>query len=317
MLSPTFLGVAVPAITFVLLTAVGCDLRVSDFRDVWRRPRIVTAGLLVPPLVLPALAAALIAWRSPPPAIASGLLLIAICPVGGISNTFTYLAHGSTALSLTLTGLSCLLAFLTVPVAGLVVGYATHGPSIAQVPQALLLVQLLATIVLPVSLGMVVRHRWPAFAELRQPSLQRMGFALLGALLATIIVADTRGFVAGLSAAVPLSAAFVAGSFVVGGGVGHVLGGDLRERIALAIEFATRNVAIATMLAVTLGRIEFATFATTYFLTELPVMLTAAAVFRAMVARNGARPGGRPAVAAGTRGTADDNQDPRRRVQTG
>jgi BASS family bile acid:Na+ symporter len=157
-------------------------------------------------------------------------------------------------------------------------------------PPALLVVQLLATVVVPVSLGMSVRHRWPAFAERHQPSLQRTGFALLAALLAMIIVADTPSFVAGLPGAVPLSAAFVAGSFVVGGGVGHALDADLRERIALAIEFATRNVAVATTLAVTLGRIEFATFATTYFLTELPVMVTAAVVFRAMSARKGERP---------------------------
>jgi ACR3 family arsenite efflux pump ArsB len=44
---------------------------------------------------------------------------------------------------------------------------------------------------------------------------------------------------------------------------------------------ATRNVAIATAVAVTLlGRTEFAVFASVYFLTELPLMLAVVAVRR-------------------------------------
>ncbi len=47
-------------------------------------------------------------------------------------------------------------------------------------------------------------------------------------------------------------------------------------------EFATRNIAVATAIAVTLlGRVDFALFATAYFLTEVPLMLGAVAVFRA------------------------------------
>ena len=58
---------------------------------------------------------------------------------------------------------------------------------------------------------------------------------------------------------------------------------DRRERFTLAAEFGTRNVAIATAIAVTLlGRVEFARFATTYFLIELPLMLIAIGVFRSL-----------------------------------
>ena len=41
------------------------------------------------------------------------------------------------------------------------------------------------------------------------------------------------------------------------------------------------RVAVAAAIAVTLaGRVEFAVFATTYFLSEIPLMLGAIAVFR-------------------------------------
>jgi ACR3 family arsenite efflux pump ArsB len=74
---------------------------------------------------------------------------------------------------------------------------------------------------------------------------------------------------------------FIAASFVSGWLVGRVTRTSPQDRFTLATEFATRNVAIATAIAVTLaGRVEFALFATTYFLTEIPLMLGAIAVFR-------------------------------------
>lgn len=79
----------------------------------------------------------------------------------------------------------------------------------------------------------------------------------------------------------PLAATFVATSFVGGWFVGGVAGASRSDRFTLAAEFATRNIAVAAAIAVTLaGRVEFALFATTYFLTEAPLMLVAVVWFR-------------------------------------
>jgi hypothetical protein len=45
--------------------------------------------------------------------------------------------------------------------------------------------------------------------------------------------------------------------------------------------FVVRNVGITTAIAVTaLGRVEFAVFATAYFLAQVPILLAAVVVFR-------------------------------------
>ena len=44
------------------------------------------------------------------------LACVAVCPIGGISNTYSYLARASTALSVTLTGVSSLLSVVTIPI---------------------------------------------------------------------------------------------------------------------------------------------------------------------------------------------------------
>ena len=60
----------------------------------------------------------------------------------------------------------------------------------------------------------------------------------------------------------------------------------IATQFALAAEFATRNMAVATAVAVSLvGRVEFATFATTYLLVETPILLAVVQFFRARAIR--------------------------------
>jgi ACR3 family arsenite efflux pump ArsB len=68
---------------------------------------------------------------------------------------------------------------------------------------------------------------------------------------------------------------------VAGWITGALVTKDRRDRFTLAAEFGSRNVGIAMAIAVTiLGRVEFASFAVIYSLTEIPMMLAAIALFR-------------------------------------
>jgi bile acid:Na+ symporter, BASS family len=282
----TVVGVAIPLITFLLLTAVGLDLTVGDLVAVRRQPRIVAIGLLAPLMVLPFVALASIALVGPPAAIATSLLLVAACPIGGISNTYSYLARASTALSVTLTGASCLLATVTIPLLTRVFEIALGRPLGFGVPPGVLLLQLVVMLGAPIAVGMGIRRRWPQLADQRRGAVQRAGFVALSLLIAFVLWSEADAFVAGLSQTIPLAAAFVTLSFALGWMAGLATRASRGDRFTLAAEFATRNVAIATAIAVTLlRRVEFAVFAATYFVTELPLMLVAIAAYRVTGAR--------------------------------
>ena len=273
MLTGSPIGIAVALITFLLMIVVGSDLEAADFRRLARQPRMVVAGLLAPPILLPPLAGAIIALLTPSTSVATGLLLIAACPVGGISNAYVYLAGGSSALSLTLTTLSCLLAFLSVPLVGAGLRAGLHLPMAVHVPAVPVLAQVLLMVATPAAIGLWTRHRRPDVAARWRPRMWRVSVVLLVMLLAIVIAADLRGFLDSLPSAVPAASLFVLASFSVGLGVAAALRGSLRERVTIAIEFATRNVAVATTIAVNvMGSVEFATFGTIYFLTEVPLM---------------------------------------------
>jgi len=277
----TLLDVAVPMLTFILLVGVGLDLTREDFVRLRRRWTVVLAGLLAPLVFLPPIAIGLTWVFQPPPAVAAGLFLVAACPIGGISNSYSYLARASTGLSVTLTGLSCLLASLTVPAIGRAFELALGQPFDLAAPVPLLLAQVVLMLGAPIAVGMWIRGRSPDFAARRRLSFQRLAFTGLGIILTLVIADDLQLFLSGLPTTVPLAAAFVVCSMGAGWLTAAVVTADPRDRFTLAAEFGTRNVAVATAIAVTLlGRIEFARFATTYFLTEVPLMLVAIALFR-------------------------------------
>jgi BASS family bile acid:Na+ symporter len=277
----TFVDVTVPLVTFLLMAGVGMDLTRRDFARLSRYPGTVAAGLLAPLLVLPPIAVGLIRLFRPSPDVEAGLMLVAACPIGGISNTYSYLAGASTALSVTLTAVSSLLAILTIPTLDRVFAAMLGRPLGFTAPTALLIIQLLLMLALPIGTGMWIRRRWPQMADDRRPLVQRLGFFALAVLLATVIVGERDRFAIGLSRTVPLGTAFVVASFAAGWTIGGMIRAAAADRFTLATEFATRNVAIASAIAVTLlERVEFAVFATIYFLTEVPLMLAAVVLFR-------------------------------------
>ena len=286
----TVLPVAVPLLTFLLLTAVGCDLVAGDFRALARRPRVLFGGIVLPLLVLPALAVCAISIFDPPPAVAAGLLLVAACPIGGVSNFYSLAANASVALSVTLTGVSCALAAFTIPLVGTLLDRALGESVGVRVPFAMLAIQSVALLLVPIALGMTLRARVPELVARYRAGFRVFAFAALATLLSLIAVSDRGRFMADLAATVPLSAAFVVASFAAGWAAGLVLRAEPLDRFTLAAEFATRNVAVAASIAITLlGRAEFATFGTTYVLVEAPIVLLAAFAFRTRPVPSAAR----------------------------
>ena len=282
----TIVEIVTPGIAFTLLLAVGLNLTPSDFARVRRAPLVVAVGLLAPLAALPAIAVTLIWWFEPDPFVTAGLLLVAACPIGGISNSYSYLARASTALSVTLTGLSSAIAIGTIPLMTRGFERVTREPLGASAPVSVLVMQMVFILALPIGLGMTIRHRWPDRASASSKAVQILAFALLAVLLLLIIAVERDRIASGLAEVVQIAAVFVTASFVVGWLAGTVVRASGADRFTLASEFATRNVAIATTIAVTLlGRTEFAAFASVYFLTELPIMLAAVAVWRWRQAR--------------------------------
>lgn len=160
-----FTAVFIPLALAVIMLGMGLSLTPQHFRNVLVTPKPVALGLGLQTIGLPILALAVATLFRLPPELAVGLVLIAACPGGPTSNLIAHLAKGDTALSITLTAISSLLIIATLP---FVVNFAlVHFMGAEQAVRLSVIqatVQVGAIIVLPVSIGMLLRHHKPRWA---------------------------------------------------------------------------------------------------------------------------------------------------------
>lgn len=156
-----------------MMFSLGLTLGVAEFKRIAEKPRAVLCGLLGQLIVLPLLAISLALMLSLPDFVAMGLVVLAACPGGATSNAFSALSNGDIALSVTLTALTSVIAFATVPLvinAGFAV-ISTTGADV-QLPFVEAAIRIALTTLLPVGVGMFVRSR----REGGFPQLQQIAF---------------------------------------------------------------------------------------------------------------------------------------------
>lgn len=98
-----------------LMFGVALDLRLENFKILFRYPKAALAGLLSQWVLLPLLTLGLIWALSPPASLALGMILVAACPGGNVSNYAVHLSNGNTELSVVLTTISTTAAILVTP----------------------------------------------------------------------------------------------------------------------------------------------------------------------------------------------------------
>ncbi len=102
-------------IAFIMF-GVALGLKLENFKSVVLRPKSAFLGVASQFLLLPSLTFALILLLEPSPSVALGMILVAACPGGNISNFFTALAKGNAELSVSLTGIADLSAIVMTPI---------------------------------------------------------------------------------------------------------------------------------------------------------------------------------------------------------
>lgn len=278
----TLVDALIPVVTFLMMVAVGHGLTGTELRRSATDLRAVITATLGQLILLPLIATVIILVFDPAPAIIAGLVLVAACPGGTISNFYACLAQANSAMSLTLTAVSCLLSFVTLPflVAAGFFFWLDDQPEIA-VPVPVLMIQLIFLVGLPTCLGMILRRWRPAATEKRDLALRRVSLAALVSLVTYIVYDQWYSMVAALGDFTVAAVVFTALAMAAGYALGWVTGRQAADRLTYLIEFPCRNLALALVVAVTLlGRPEFAAFAAVLLLIQALVMLSMVALLR-------------------------------------
>jgi BASS family bile acid:Na+ symporter len=273
---------AIPTLTFLMMLTVGHSLTATDLRRAATDLRAVVTATVGQVIALPLIATVIILVFQPPPAAIAGLVLVAACPGGTISNFYACLAGANIALSVTLTAISCLLSFVTIPalVAAGFFFWLEDQPDF-EVPMGVLTAQLLALVALPVIIGMFLRRWRPSSVTGRDLFLRRFCLLALVVLVVWIVLDQWELMVTSIGGTVVAAVCFTLLAMAAGHVLAWVTGRPAADRMTYVIEFPCRNLALALVVAVTgLGRPEFVTFAAVLLLTQALIMLGIAALRR-------------------------------------
>jgi BASS family bile acid:Na+ symporter len=247
------LGQAGVALALMLVMfGVALGLRVQDFRILADRPSLYLGGVLAQIVLLPLVTFGLIVLISPPPSIALGMIVVACCPGGSVSNLLTYLSRGDIAVSVALTATSSMLAALLTPASTLFWARA-YEPTAEllislDVNPLLFIAQTTLLLALPLAAGMIVAAKMPDFAERIRKRTTVAGAAVLGA----TIIYGIAYFYPILWPAIGLLAGITimhnTAAFATGAVVGMALSKQSSIRRALTFEIGIQNAGLALII---------------------------------------------------------------------
>ena len=113
--SPTSLQI-LNAVLAIVMFSIAIDLTPGDFKRLLRAPKSLLVGLFSQFIVLPVVTFVMLLIAQPRPSIALGLIVVAACPGGNISNFITHRAGGNSALSVSMTAIATVGAIILTPV---------------------------------------------------------------------------------------------------------------------------------------------------------------------------------------------------------
>ncbi|MCT4698014.1 bile acid:sodium symporter family protein [Tenacibaculum haliotis] len=153
----------------IIMFGVALGIKIDDFKRLFKKPKIVFVGVLSQFILLPAATFLAIILIQPHPSFALGMMMIAACPGGNVSNFFSKMAGGNAALSVSLTAFATLICIVMTPV-NLHFWGSLYEPTNAILKTVELnpfeLFKLVSLILgIPLILGMLIKHYHSEMAE--------------------------------------------------------------------------------------------------------------------------------------------------------
>lgn len=252
----------VPMGLMLVMFSLGLTLALRDFALVARSPLLVGLGFGIHIFLLPVLGLAIGALFRLSPEMALGVFIISICPAGTTSNGLNFVGGGNVALAVVLTALTSLATVLTIP---LLLSWAVpwflerSGSPIPSLDAGNVIFKLVQITVIPIILGMMLKHFLPALAAALARWLRPTAFIILILVIGVSVAVSVDMVIQNLILATPAIFALNVCALAIGLGLGRALGADARNSMTLAIETGVQNVTLAIFLTQTvLGSLPLA-----------------------------------------------------------
>ena len=193
------------AVLALVMFGVALGIKPATFLDIIKNPKSIITGIVCQLVFLPALTLVLIMalgnWISP--MIALGMILVASCPGGNISNFITSLSRGNSELSVSLTAFNTAVCIFTTPLNFAFWGkmylnfagnhYIGELPEL-QIPLGDIFQSIFIIMGIPLVLGILCGHYLPKVARLLKKPLQYLSIVVFIAMVIIIFTGNLDVF---------------------------------------------------------------------------------------------------------------------------
>jgi BASS family bile acid:Na+ symporter len=229
----------------LIMLGIALDTTLDDFKIVARKPKPFVIAILAQLVVLPAVTFGLTLILPVTPSMALGMILVACCPPGNISQVLTHRAGGNVALSVSMTAVANPLYILALPLS--VAFWGSLHPTARGLLESVelnpwqMLLDVFLIIGLPFLLGMLLRTRLPRFAQRVQPFVKWFSLLALVGFIVAALAGNWAYFVAFLGIILLVVTVHDAVALAIGYGTAVAGGLGTRERKAMTFEVGIRN----------------------------------------------------------------------------
>ena len=239
----------------LMMLGVALELKFDDFKRIIISPKAPLIGLFSQFILLPALSFFLVMLLRPHPSIALGMMLIAACPGGNLSNIMTYLAKGNSAISISMTAVSTSVAVIMTPLnlafwGGLNPDTAAILRQVSLSPNDLF-VTVFLILGIPLTVGMLTGHYLPWLADKVRKPFKIFSMIFFFAVAAGALIANWQNFLNFVGAIMLVVMLQNALAFNIGYWAGKIARLPVRDCRAISIEVGIQNSALGLILALT------------------------------------------------------------------
>ncbi|WP_308298921.1 bile acid:sodium symporter family protein [Streptomyces sp. GESEQ-35] len=249
-MSQALITILLPAALVITMFGLGLTLTTADLVRVFQAPKAAVISLFCQLLVLPAIAFGLVISFGLAPELAVGMMLLAASPGGPSASLFSHLAGGDVALNIAVTAVNSVIAMVTFPVIAelSMAHFLGEGRSIGL--QADKLFQVVVTVVIPVVIGMWVRHRYAAWAERMRGPVKTGSIVVLVAVIGGAVSQQYEVLLDNAGALTVITLLFCVCGLTIGYFVPRLFRVGLEQAIASAMEIGIHNAVLAITVAI-------------------------------------------------------------------
>jgi BASS family bile acid:Na+ symporter len=244
----TFMKIVIAMILF----GVALDTKLEDFAAVLKRPVPIIIGVVAQFLILPALTLLLTILLDVRGSVALGMILVACCPPGNISNILTHRAGGDVALSVSMTAVSNVLTIFMLPInLAFWGGLSPAGDDIltsVDLDPVKTFFEIALVIGLPFVAGVTITRLWPRVGSRAHKIVGPVSFVLLFLIIILGFVGNWDIFKSYISIVLLAVALQNALALLLGFGIARVTRLPGRSQKAMTFEVGVRNTGLGLVL---------------------------------------------------------------------